>query len=70
MNPNDDLVTRALSELPSIEVDDLLADRVHKAASAALAQGPRRRRLRRVEPVLAYAVAAAYLIWAFQVIIG
>lgn len=71
MTNTEDLVTRALNELPPIAVNDVHAERVRRAALRELSGSrPRLRLVRRAEPYIAYGVAAAYLFWAFQVIIG
>jgi len=64
-----DLVERALAELPAIEVDELHGERVRRLARRVL-QERRAGRWRTIEPVLAYAVGAAYLLWAIQAIVG
>jgi hypothetical protein len=72
----------ALGDLPDIEVDDDVAERVRRLAHAALAEatpGHRpahgwRRELRRayraVEPVLLFGSAAVYVFWAFQSVLA
>lgn len=59
--------------LPALDMNDLRAERIRRAAHAAMAEGPRRsigRRLsRRIEPLLALGVAAASLYWVLQPIV-
>jgi len=66
---NEDLVLGELAKLPAIEVDDLHGERVRRLAHRAL-QRRRTGQWRRFEPAMAYAVGAAYLLWAVQAILG
>lgn len=66
---NEDLVLGELAKLPAIAVEDLHGERVRRLAHRALQQR-RTRRWRRFEPAFAYAVGAAYLLWAVQAILG